>query len=727
MLCMKLKKLPQRIWAKPVFLLVFLLSALVAPACGRVYTLASGSPQGVYLPLANDLAAVARKSGVEIRVLPSEGSKQNLAWLAEGRADLALAQSDIAWNAYKGKDGFLKPITILRVVAPLYTEAVHILIHGALYVHRVEDLRGKRVAVGPAGSGTEANATQMLGAAGLTLSDVNARHLSVEEAMAALRRGELDAAFVTSGVPSAAVTGVLEDRTAILLEPDRDFLERLRNIFPFYLNKNIETSDYPRLDEQVTTAGVQALLVGRSDIPEATIDHLVRAIYSSRELTKKFRLPTSGEGASDLEIPLFEAARSYLRLQSLLHQNELLLVIGVVLLVLGLVFWASYTQRRSRKRSRRDGYQLLRAGITLAFIWIAGSILLFRAEHRINDNYATVWRSLWSGLITIYSLSGKEPLTLEGRVVGIAMFILGLGVLLWIIERVASHYVEEKIIPLIRGGFARVQRMKDHYIILGWNEKGHGILEQLHGADFDDHRHIAILAPEKAKNLPQHRLVHVERGERTSEDNLGHLNIPLAHSVIILAGSAKPKEDAKTIQAILAIRKICADHVQKSSSRPVPIVAEIVDSRNVKLAKYAGENHPGGIEIVSSNDVGRSILTQAAVHPGICTVYNQLLEFKKNSSEIHGADIPKHLVDRHFGFDDLVKLSLAKRKEVCVIPIAMQRGGEVHINPSPTMFTNFKESDVMYALCDSSLQLKAFLKEATLTTKDEVVLKEVSA
>jgi TRAP transporter TAXI family solute receptor len=727
MLGMRLQTFPQGIGARPAFLLIFLLSALAAPASGRVYTLASGSAQGVYLPLANDLAAVARKSGVEIRVLPSEGSKQNLAWLAEGRADLALTQSDIAWNAYKGKGGFLKPITTLRVVAPLYTEAVHILIYGTLYIHRIEDLRGKRVAVGPAGSGTEANAAQMLGAAGLTLAEVDARHLSVEDAMAALRRGELDAAFVTSGVPSTAVTGVLKDRTATLLEPDRDFLERLRNIFPFYLNKNIETSDYPRLDEQVTTAGVQALLVGRSDIPEATVGQLVRAIYASPKLAARYRLPASGEEASDVEIPLFEAARSYLRLQSLLHQRELLLAIVVVLLVLSMVFWASYTQRRSRKRSRREGYQLLRAGIGLAFIWIAGSLLLFRAEHRINDNYASVWRSLWSGLITIYSLSGKEPLTLEGRVVGIVMFILGLGVLLWIIERVAFHYVEEKLIPLIRGGFSRIQRMKDHYVILGWNEKGYGILEQLHGEDFDDHRHIVILAPEKAKGLPQHRLVHVERGERTSEENLKHLNIPMAHSVIILAESAKPTEDARTIQTILAIRKICAEHASQPVSRRVPIVAEIVDSKNVKLAKYAGDNHVGGIEIVSSNDVGRSILTQAAVHPGICAVYNQLLEFKKDCSEIHGADIPQHLIDGRFGFDDLVELSLAKRKEVCVIPIAIQRNGEVHINPSPTKITSFQESDVMYALCDSALQLKVFLKQAAPTTKGDVALTELSA
>lgn len=692
-----------------VFLLVLLLSIRAAPVSGRVYTLASGSAQGVYLPLANDLAAVARKSGVEIRVLPSEGSKQNLAWLAEGHADLALTQSDIAWNAYSGRDGFLKPVTSLRVIAPLYTEAVHILVRRTLYIHRVEDLRGKRISVGPAGSGTEANAVQMLGAAGLTLADVDARHPSIEEAMAALRRGELDAAFMTSGVPSTVVTGVLADRTATLFEPDRDFLERLRGIFPFYLNKNIETSDYPYLPEQVTTAGVQALLVGRGDIPEATIGRLIRAISSSPKLTAKYRLPNDGEGVSDLEIPLFKEARSYYRLQSWLQQRELFLVIIVVVVILGL--GAVYFWRRAVKPRRQNAHQFFYFGIYFFALWITGSLLLYRAEHRINDYYSSLWRSLWSGFITIYSLSNKEPLTVEGRVIALLMFLLGLSGLLLLLEKLTLFYVEEKLIPLMRGGFARVQRMRHHYVIAGWNEKGFKIIDQLHSEDFDDHRQIVILAPEEAKDLPlQQKLVHVERGEKVSEANLKRVNVQGAHSVIILADAAEPEADARTILTILAISKICSE---QGSERQVPMVAEIINSKNVELAKYAGAEHEGTLEIVSSNDLGGSLLTQAAVHPGLCTVYSQLLKFEKDNSEIHSAQVPQQLIrKRKFGFDDLVRLGLNRPQGVYVMPIGIQRKGKVYVNPAQDELRTLLDEDVMFALCDSPQHLSDLLQHA---------------
>lgn len=677
--------------------LVFLLSVFAAPACGRVYTLASGSAQGVYLPLANDLAAVAKRSGVEIRVLPSEGSKQNLVWLAEGRADLALAQSDIAWNAYRGKDGFLRPVTSLRVVAPLYTEAIHILIRRTLYVHRVDDLRGKRVAVGPAGGGTEANAAQVLGAAGLTLAEVDARHLSVEEAMAALRRGELDAAFVTSGVPSAAATGVLADRSATLLEPDRDFLERLRRIFPFYRNKNIETSDYPHLNEQITTAGVQALLVGRSEIPDATIDLLVRALSASEKLSSKYHLPAPGDGISDLEIPLFETARSYYTIQSLLHRRKLL--IGTILfLLLAGVAVVSFRSDLWRLL-RRDGDRFLHAGIYFFTVWLVGSLLLYQTEHRINDNYASLWSSLWSGLITIYSLSSKEPLSLEGRVIAVAMFILGLGGLLWLIERLTSFYVETKLMPLIRGGFARMHRMQDHYVIAGWNEKGPGIVEQLQSDDLGGHRHVVILAPEKARGLPpQSRWVHVESGDRANEHDLRKVNIPAAHSAIILADS-EPDADPRTILAILAIRKICS-----KQGRHISVTAEIVDSSNADLARYAGGESDGTIEVVSYHEVGQGLLTQAAVNPGIANLYRKLLDLKKDNSEIHRAPVPELLVDK--SFDDLVRLTLEDRiRGGYVIPIAIQRQGELFINPTPAQIEKLKKDDVIFALCDSSRDL----------------------
>jgi voltage-gated potassium channel len=261
--------------------------------------------------------------------------------------------------------------------------------------------------------------------------------------------------------------------------------------------------------------------------------------------------------------------------------------------------------------------------------------------------------------------------------------------------------VETKLLPLIRGGFARTHKMKNHYVIAGWNEKGSGIIKQLHGDELE-HRHIVILAPEQAKGLPRHhKLIQVVHGERAHEDCLKEVNVSAAHSVIILADSAEPAEDARTILTILAIRKICSEQ----GLEPVPVSAEIVDSRNVKLAQYAGGEQDGKLEVISSNDVGRSLLTQAAVHPGLFTVYSQLLEFKKNNSEIHRAPMPSSFVKKTF--EHLVSETSKNRQHgVYIMPIGIQRKGKVYINPASHEVGELLKDDFVFALCDSPRDLE---------------------
>jgi TRAP transporter TAXI family solute receptor len=685
-------------------LLLIAAPALTLPVpAKRTYVLASGSAQGVYLPLAQDLAAVARRAGIDIRVVPSLGSKQNLAWLAEGHADLALAQSDTAFDAYCGRGSFPHRITAIRAIAPLYTEAVHILVRRPLYIHRVEDLRGKRIAVGPPGSGTEANAAEVLEAAGLTLDQVAARRMTVEETMAALHAGELDAAFLTSGVPTTAVTKVLADGTASLFEPDQDLMDRLREASPFFLTKDIEQTDYPRLNEQVTTIGIKALLLGRSDLDDKTVSRLVRALSSSKFLTKKYNLPDASEAAEGVAIPIFEVARHFYTIEALYHRWRLALGILAVVTISLAVF------RFRRPLGRFFGRErFLWTALYFTVVWLGGSFALYWTEHRINDNYATPWKSMWSGLITIYSLSGKEPFSLPGRVIAVAIFILGVGGLVWLSEKLFRYYFEKNIIPLLRGRLTRMHKMTDHYVIAGWNEKGPGILEQLHSEDFHNRKFVVILAEEsRTRKLHSHDHVHVERADQASESALRQVAVQAAHSVIVLAESSGPLADARTIQTLLAIRKICSEH---ESKRQVPVIAEIVEPKNVSLANYAGMQDQGTLEIVSSSELGQRLLTQAAVHPGLSNLYRKLLTFEKNNSEIHVAPMPKGFKT----FSELATWTAERRSQgTDIIPIAVQRGQDMFVNPPFGKEGHLlQEGDILFALCDSAHDLHRLQKTA---------------
>src|SRR5690606_23024622 len=114
----------------------------------------------------------------------------------------------------------------------LYPEVIQIIARADAGIRSIEDLRGKRVAVGDAGSGTEANARQILGAAGITYNDISVRYLSFAEASSNLRDGHIDAAFVTAGLPTAAIQDIAAQRAITLVPVSDELVARLQEEYP---------------------------------------------------------------------------------------------------------------------------------------------------------------------------------------------------------------------------------------------------------------------------------------------------------------------------------------------------------------------------------------------------------------------------------------------------------------------------------------------------------------
>jgi uncharacterized protein with PhoU and TrkA domain len=105
------------------------------------------------------------------------------------------------------------------------------------------------------------------------------------------------------------------------------------------------------------------------------------------------------------------------------------------------------------------------------------------------------------------------------------------------------------------------------------------------------------------------------------------------------------------------------------------------------------------------------------VHPGLSSVFRQLLKFGKGDSEIHRVRVPERFVRKNeeWSFDRLARWSLEQRsKGVDVIPIAIQRGQEVHINPGSGNLDLLQEGDFLFAICDSPRELEKLYQTAVV-------------
>ena len=217
------------------------------------YRISSGGQTGVYYPTAGAIAAGAGRfnSAFELTVQTSGGSTANGRLVGNGDAEFAIMQNDIAEYArtgtlmYKPKDGPGKPFDDLVGVAALYPEHVQIVALARSGIRSVADLAGKKVAIGDVGSGTEANAIQILEAYGMTVDDLaRAERLGSTQSRDYLQDARVDAAFFTFGVGTASIKELAITQNIVFVPVDGEARDRLLAKYPSYKAAVIQAGAY---------------------------------------------------------------------------------------------------------------------------------------------------------------------------------------------------------------------------------------------------------------------------------------------------------------------------------------------------------------------------------------------------------------------------------------------------------------------------------------------------
>ncbi|HSF05919.1 MAG TPA: TAXI family TRAP transporter solute-binding subunit [Methylomirabilota bacterium] len=256
----------------------------------HVYTFASGPPGGEYARFGAALVASVKKKvrpGVAVRHLETEGSVQNAWLLSRGEADYAILQADVAAEAVAGGGPFARggPLTTLRAVASLFPEAVHVVVPAASPIGNVEDLRGKRVDIGPPGSGTRHSAVAVLGAHGLKVGDLGqASERGREEAVRRLVGGQLDAFFTTIAPPARDLQQLAARKGMKLLALPGRSVNRLVAENPGLVAMTLPPNTYPGQGEPIATVATAALLVATSDAPDAEVEKMLGVVFAGADL-----------------------------------------------------------------------------------------------------------------------------------------------------------------------------------------------------------------------------------------------------------------------------------------------------------------------------------------------------------------------------------------------------------------------------------------------------------
>jgi len=284
------------------------------PPARKEIRLTTGTPGARFHPLGQALARAyaAALPMLDVRLLDTAGSVANVEALERGDADVGLSYADVAYTAYVGGlDGRQASFAELRGIAVLELAPVHLVVRAGSKIADPTDLRGRRVAVGPPGSGSALTAEIVLRALGIDASAVDVEPLKYNEAAAQLAAGTIDALFVNGSDPVDSVRASTL-AGARILPLGGPAIERLRHDYPFFRPAVIHGGTYPGHPAPIRTIGVDNLLLCRRGLDEATVHDLTQQFFA--------QLPSlsilSGldlEQAPATPIPLHDGAARYYR------------------------------------------------------------------------------------------------------------------------------------------------------------------------------------------------------------------------------------------------------------------------------------------------------------------------------------------------------------------------------------------------------------------------------
>lgn len=246
----------------------------------RFYSIGTAGTGGVYYPLGGAIAAQLSQADPNHRYTAevTGGSVENVNRVAKGEIDLGFTMAPTAYEAFNGGTAYPEPLTNLRIVAPLYPNATHVLVRTGVPASSVADFQGLRVSVGAPGSGTEELSRQLLEVYGIGSDRITVRYLSFVESTDALKDGTIDAAIVSAGYPASSVLEAVTTGVARLLPVEAEYRELLKRKYPYYLDGVIPKAAYPGLDRDLPTVAVMNWIVGTEDLEPAVVRNLLRIL-----------------------------------------------------------------------------------------------------------------------------------------------------------------------------------------------------------------------------------------------------------------------------------------------------------------------------------------------------------------------------------------------------------------------------------------------------------------
>lgn len=613
-------------------------------------TLVTGAVDGSYLAVGQAVADVIEGSlpGTFLRVLPSNGSVENMRALGNGDADLAIAQNDVAYYAFRGEGMFTREFGMVEAIMGLHPENVLVIARATLGLSSAARIRtGMRVVVGRQGSGTLENARDLLGALGIGVESVDTLMREPRASLHLLGTDSADVLFLTGGVSREFWEEVdsLGGRPLSLGAEVVEFLERAR---PYYRATTFQVNG-----ETIHSVRVRALLLARSDLPRGLVRDVTGALYDGLSFIRASH-PAAGE-----IIP--GTVREYVPIRWHPGADEFYCDVGLggcptagpyflgLLVLLSIAFlglWFSETLRRSLLRiaprtAQRlvgpygvtDRYRYLLIPVLVSVIILAGAFLIRTAEvsyaraHNLPSEFEE--RSATDNLLwtLVFTATGFEedifPRSPAAKVLSAMLGWVGIGGVILLVGLITSDRLARKMKMQMA---IDPKRLANHVIVCGWNARAAEIISKLTDPELGARRQAVVVLAELDRDPVEEFELSSDyaaflKGSPTDLEYLRRAGLDRADTVIVLADETVDDPDSQTVLTVLQAEKHAHRLVLDGErTHELRTVAELVDPKK----KSALESVHTDV-ILCPQEFTEKILLQSLLNPGLTQFLGEIL------------------------------------------------------------------------------------------------------
>lgn len=260
---------------------------------------------GAYYPMGQALSSNVNSFAEGYSMVPivTGGGLENPRLVASGEVDLALAPASLSFLAVGGKGPYKEALDI-RGVGALHSSVLHMVTLPGSGIKGIEDLKGRTVAVGPAGGGTLSMMRNLFKLYGMSMDDIKPSFLSYADGMSQLADGNVEASFALAGFPTGAVAQIAATKDLQFIQLGDEKMTELVDTFPYYTNLEVPADVYGN-DAAISVIGSPNLLITSASMDDDLVARLAESIYGNMEaLIKENALAGKIDPEQSLNLPI---------------------------------------------------------------------------------------------------------------------------------------------------------------------------------------------------------------------------------------------------------------------------------------------------------------------------------------------------------------------------------------------------------------------------------------